>query len=57
MSNPNANQANNLVNPNPNPVNPPNPPNPLPQQLTVAARATVARMAVAQWHQDVEFWI
>ena len=49
MSNP-ANQANNLVNnpnPNPNPVNPPNPPNPLPQQLMVAARATVARTVVA----------
>ena len=49
MLNP-ANQANNTVNnlnPNPNPVNPPNPPNPLPQQLMVAARTTVSRMAVA----------
>jgi len=46
MSNLPVNQANNPVNnpnPNPNPVNPPNLPNP----LTVTARATVARTAVA----------
>jgi len=44
MSNPNPNPANNPVNNLPNQPNPPH--NPLPQQLTVAVRATLARMAV-----------
>ena len=52
MLNPNAKQANNPVN---NPPIPPNPlPNPPPQQLTVGARATVARMAVAPRHGGLD---
>ena len=56
MSNPNANQVNaNQANSPVNPVNPPNPlPNALPQQLMVAARATVARMAVVPRHGGLD---